>query len=232
MEVDGPGDIREFDGKRYIPQSRTFIPAALGDNPFLINTGYQATLDAMPEPMRSAIRDGNFMAAREDDPWQVIPTSWILAAQQRWRDLGRPQDEAMTAIGLDIARGGRDDTTLAPRHGKWFDELRCVPGRETPDGPSVVGLVVQIQRDGASINMDAIGVGGSVQDHLKAAGIDHVALNGSSRSHRATLDGNFGFLNKRAELWWALQIGSAPCRERVCKYVEISVVYGPYKKKE
>src|SRR3546814_3606837 len=86
MEVDGPGDIREFDGKRYIPQSRTFIPAALGDNPFLINTGYQATLDAMPEPMRSAIRDGNFMAAREDDPWQVIPTSWILTAQQRWRD--------------------------------------------------------------------------------------------------------------------------------------------------
>jgi len=85
MEVDGPDDVKEWDGKIYVPKSRTFIPAALSDNPFLMNTGYQATLDAMPEPLRSAIRDGNFMAAREDDEWQVIPTDWILQANERWR---------------------------------------------------------------------------------------------------------------------------------------------------
>ena len=87
-EVDNDTPI-EIDGTKYVPKSRTFIPAALKDNPFLIDTGYQATLDAMPEPLRSAIRDGNFMAAREDDEWQVIPTQWLLEAQNRWRE-GKP----------------------------------------------------------------------------------------------------------------------------------------------
>lgn len=204
MEVDGPADIREFDGKAYIPQSRTFIPAALGDNPFLINTGYQATLDAMPEPMRSAIRDGNFMAAREDDPWQVIPTSWVLAANERWR-LGKAQDDAMTAMGLDVARGGRDETVLAPRFGKWFAELIAVPGRQTPDGPSVAALCVTHMRDGAQINIDAIGIGAAAQDALANANLPFAAINGASRSTRATRDGKFHFVTKRSEMYWTLR---------------------------
>jgi hypothetical protein len=61
--------------------SRTFIPAALRDNPFLINTNYQANLDGLPEPLRSAVRDGNFMAARQDADFQVIPTQWLIEAQ-------------------------------------------------------------------------------------------------------------------------------------------------------
>lgn len=203
IEVDGQDDVREWEGKVYRPKSRTFIPASLSDNPFLIDTGYQATLDAFPEPMRSAIRDGNFMAAREDDEWQVIPTDWILKSNERWKK-GKG-DSAMTAMGLDIARGGRDKTVLAPRYGLWFDNLTRVPGRETPDGPSVVGLVVQHLRDGACINLDAIGVGSSVQDHVKAANLDHVPINSAERSHRATKDGKFGFLTKRSEMWWGLR---------------------------
>lgn len=204
MEVEGPDDAREFDGQVYVPMSRTFIPAALRDNPFLINTGYQATLDAMPEPLRSAIRDGNFMAAREDSEWQVIPTQWILEANERWRQ-GRPENNAMTALGLDIARGGRDETVLAPRYGLWFDEIVVVPGRQTPDGPSVVALAVQHLRDGACVNLDAIGIGSSVQDHIKAANIDHVPINSAERSNRATRDGSFGFVTRRSEMWWSLR---------------------------
>jgi len=203
IEVDDEDDVREFDGKKYLPRSRTFISASLSDNPFLIDTGYQSTLDALPEPMRSAIRDGNFMAAREDDEWQVIPTNWVLHANERWK-AGKGEN-AMTALGLDIARGGRDQTVLSPRYGLWFDHLICVPGSQTPDGPSVVGLVVQTLRDGACINLDAIGVGSSVQDHIKAAGLDHVPINSASKSTRNTIDGNFGFLNKRSEMWWGLR---------------------------
>jgi hypothetical protein len=204
IEVSGPGDILEFDGKSYRPKSRTFIPASLSDNPFLIDTGYQATLDSFPEPIRSAVRDGNFMAARQDDPWQVIPTAWVLSANERWRK-GKPENAAMTALGLDVARGGLCETVLSPRYGLWFDELICVPGRQTPDGPSVVALAVQHLRDGACINLDAIGVGSSVQDHMKSANLDHVPLNGATRSERATRDGKFGFVNKRAEMWWSLR---------------------------
>lgn len=204
LEVDGPDDIRTWEDKTYVPMSRTFIPASLSDNPFLLDTGYQATLDAFPEPIRSAIRDGNFMAAREDDPWQVIPTQWVLAANERWRK-GRPANNAMTAMGLDIARGGRDVTVIAPRFGKWFDNLICVPGRLTPDGPSVVALIVKHMRDGACINLDAIGVGSSVQDHIKSANLEHVAINSALRSNRATMDGKFGFVTLRSEMWWSLR---------------------------
>lgn len=204
IEVSGPSDIREFGGKVYVPKSRTFIPAALRDNPFLINTGYQATLDSFPEPIRSAVRDGNFMAVRQDDPWQVIPTAWILAANERWRK-GKPDNAAMTALGLDPARGGVCETVLSPRYGLWFGGLICVPGRQTPDGPSIVALAVQHLRDGACINLDAIGIGASVQDHLKSANLDHVPLNGAGRSDRATRDGKFGFVNKRSEMWWSMR---------------------------
>lgn len=204
LEVDGPQDCREWDGKIYHPKSRTFIPAALTDNPFLVNTGYQATLDAMPEPMRSAIRDGNFMAAREDDDWQVIPTAWVLAANERWA-AGKPANAAMTALGCDPARGGRDETVLSPRYGRWFDEVISIPGRETPDGPSVLALIVRTVRDAAPVGYDPIGIGSGVTDALAQSGLDHEGLNGAARANGATQDGNFGFVNHRSEMWWRMR---------------------------
>lgn len=204
MEVGGRDDVREYDGIKYVPKSRTFIPAKLSDNPFLIDTGYQATLDAMPEPLRSAIRDGNFLAAREDDEWQVIPSAWIVAAKERWK-AGKPSNAPMNAMGLDVARGGRDDTVLSRRHGTWFDHLIVVAGRDTPDGPSVVAIAAKHSRDGAEIGLDAIGVGGSVQDHLMTAGMPCLPLNGAEGSYEATRDGAYHFATKRSEMWWRLR---------------------------
>ena len=205
MEVDGPEDCREWSGQVYRPRSRTFIPASLMDNPFLINTDYQATLDAMPEPMRSAIRDGNFMAAREDDPWQLIPTAWVVAANERWKAGGKPINAAMTAMGCDPSRGGRDETVLSPRYGLWFDEQKTVAGRETPDGPSVLALIVKEIRDGAPVGYDPIGIGSAVTDALATSGLDHEPLNGAARSHGATVDGSFAFVNLRSEMWWRMR---------------------------
>lgn len=206
MEVDGADDIREFPNDKgiltpYIPQSRTFIPAALSDNPFLINTGYQATLDAMPEPLRSAIRDGNFMAAHEDDPWQVIPTEWVLLANERWRQLEGPKT-GMTAMGVDVARGGRDETVLTPRYETYFAKQICVPGRDTKDGPSVVALVAANLRDGANIGVDAIGVGADAETSFKNASMPIQSIIGSEGSTAMTRDGNFKMFNKRTEMWW------------------------------
>ena len=60
-------------------------------------------------------------------------------------------------------------------------------------------------RDGASINLDAIGVGSSVQDHIKDSNLEHVPLNGAERSTRATQDGSFGFVTKRSEMYWSVR---------------------------
>ncbi len=76
LEVDGPEEI-EISGHLVRPQSRTFIPAGLKDNPFLSRTNYKDRLDNLPEPLRSAIRDGNFAAMREDDSAQIIPRAWL-----------------------------------------------------------------------------------------------------------------------------------------------------------
>jgi hypothetical protein len=85
LEVDGPGLYEPPGALRPIEAtSRSFIPALLKDNPYLINTDYGAQLDGLPEPLRSAVRDGNFMATRKDADNQVIPTAWIQAAQARW----------------------------------------------------------------------------------------------------------------------------------------------------
>lgn len=193
----------EIEGVKYVPRSRTFIPAALSDNPFLIDTGYQSVLDAMPEPLRSAIRDGNFMAAREDDTWQVIPTKWVLEANERWRE-GKP-NHAMTSIGLDVARGGKDNTVFAPRYGVWFDDLQVVPGRETPDGTSVSVLCAGLLREGAVVGIDNLGIGADAETALRNAGLPFEACNGSEKSTAHTRDGSFGFTTYRSEMWWMLR---------------------------
>lgn len=79
VEVAGPGENA---------RSRTFIPARLEDNPALRATGYAAVLESLPEPLRSMMREGRFDIGRSDAEFQVIPTAWIVAAQERWKPDG------------------------------------------------------------------------------------------------------------------------------------------------
>lgn len=201
LEVDGPTPI-EMDGKKLIPMSRTFIPAALKDNPFLVNTNYQANLDGLPEPIRSAVRDGNFMAARADADFQVCPTDWIIAAQARWKKDGWKAYN-MTAMGYDPAGGGADAAELAIRHGGWYAELISEKGEHTADGSMSAASIIKHRRDGAPIVVDVGGgYGGAVTLRLKDNKIDHRPFNGAEKTNAKTQDGQLHFANKRAEAWW------------------------------
>lgn len=186
------------------PQSRTFIPSRLDDNPFLASTGYRAVLQSLPEPLRSQMLLGDFSAGMEDDRWQVIPTAWVDAAMARWTP--KAPKGPMDSIGVDVARGGKDKTIIARRHGTWFDELLCYPGKDTPDGPSVAGLVVTSRRDIAPVHIDIIGVGGSAFDFLVANGVHVLPINNALTGIKTrTADGTLGFFNKRAELLWRVR---------------------------
>ena len=204
------GDDREVEsgapfthkGETVQPLSRTFIPSLVGDNPYLMSTGYRATLQALPEPLRSQMLAGDWRAGREDDPWQVVPTAWVEAAQQRWQ--AQPK-AAMDALGVDVARGGGDETVLTPRYGDWFGEQITAPGSETPDGPAVVGLVMAHLRDAAPVQIDVIGVGASVFDILRGNGVHTVGLDGRERSTSTDRSGQIKFVNQRAELWWRMR---------------------------
>jgi hypothetical protein len=185
------------------PMSRTFIPSRVSDNPYLMGTGYMATLQSLPEPLRSQMLYGDFNAGIEDDPWQVIPTAWVEAAQARWK---RPDKLApMDSLGVDVARGGRDNTLIARRHGMWFDEALVYPGSTTPNGPSVAGLSIAAKRDDAVIHIDVIGVGSAPYDFLNDAGQQVVGVNVAESAVGTDKSGRLRFKNLRSELWWRMR---------------------------
>jgi hypothetical protein len=150
--VDGPEDVM-VGNRKVKPKSRTFIRASLADNPFLADTGYKETLDATPEPLRSAIRDGNWMISHEDDPFQLIPTNWVMQAQERWTR-EPPDGSPMCSIGVDVAQGGSNETVLAMRYDYWFDDLVAVPGHKTPSGSDVAALVLKHRQHNAEVIID------------------------------------------------------------------------------
>lgn len=186
------------------PKSRTFIPARLTDNPYYMATGYMSTLQALPEPLRSQMLYGDFAAGIEDDPWQVIPTEWVERAQARWNKPNVLPE--LLSLGVDVARGGKDQTVIARRfEGMWFDELLCYPGETTPNGPRVAGLAIAANRDHAPIHIDIIGVGASPYDFLKEARQQVLGVNVSERALGTDKSGRLRFKNRRSELIWRLR---------------------------
>ncbi|API59629.1 terminase [Tardibacter chloracetimidivorans] len=182
------------------PKSRTFIPSRITDNPHLFGTGYMSTLQALPEPLRSQMLNGDFAAGMEDDPWQVIPTAWVEAAMARWKE--HAVKPPMDSLGVDVARGGKDNTTIARLHGNWFDKTLLHPGTQTPDGPAVAGLVIASMRDQAPIHIDVIGVGASPYDFLISAHQQVIGVNVSETARGTDKSGRLSFPNMRSELWW------------------------------
>ena len=201
VEVDGPGP-HHIDGRVVTARSRTFIPGKLEDNPELLNSGYAATLEAMPEPMRTMLREGRFDVAAKDDAFQLIPTRWIMEAQSRWTERP-PAGVMMTAIGFDPAGGGSDQAVIAHRYGGWYGPLIAVDGPDTADGSSMAALVMKHRRDNAPVVVDmGGGYGGAVSMRFDDNSVPHVKFNGASASDARSKDGTLSFRNKRAEAWW------------------------------
>lgn len=214
-EVERPdGEPFEHDGEIIQPRSRTFIPARLEDNKYLTGTDYKSNLQALPEPLRSQLLYGDFEAGRKDDPWQVIPTEWVRAAQERFRNMGgqppkrlKPNSDEeepipMTCLGVDVARGGSDKTVLAPRYANFFAPLKKYPGKETPDGPSVAALVAKELAKDTGVNVDVIGVGSAAYDVMQMQGIRANPVNVAERSRATDKSGRLSFVNLRAEIYW------------------------------
>ncbi|HOS87280.1 MAG TPA: terminase family protein [Burkholderiaceae bacterium] len=197
------GDPVKVGSDWFTPKSRTFIPSSVDDNLFLSTTGYKATLQSLPEPLRSQMLRGDFQAGASDPAWQLIPTAWVKAAQARWvkKEIKGP----MTAIGFDPARGGADKSTAARRHGQWFDELVSVPGAVTADGPTAAGFIVPLIRNGACVCVDSIGIGSSALDFIKGLNLLVLPVVGSAMSGLSDKAGQLRFRNKRAEMYWRLR---------------------------
>lgn len=207
------GAAAEVDGKVYRPRSRTFIPARLEDNPALLATGYDATLDSLPEPIRSALRHGDMTASAPDDRWQLVPRKWVAESNRRWVEREAAGFPPLARLGADVARGGADRTAIAPYHedaGGGRPTVRPVvvrPGRDTPDGQAVVKLVVDMgggQEGGPRTNIDAIGVGASAYDVARLMGLKGVlpVVVSEATSWTDPRIPKLKFANLRAAMMW------------------------------
>lgn len=213
-EVDGPGPhVIPGEPEPVKARSRTYLPAALKDNPDLARTDYGSVLASLPEELRRAYRDGDFTVGLTDDNFQVIPTAWIEAAQQRWKP-NPPDGYAMTAMAVDISQGGNDATVCAFRYGGWYGQLDALPGHETRDGSAVAAMVVKRRRDRCPVIVDiGGGWGGDAVVRMKDNGIAVVPYQGVQVSTARTRDGKLRFRNKRAESWWKMREELDPTQE-------------------
>lgn len=67
QEVPGPEPVM-VGPDLMTPKSRTFIPSSVNDNLFLLSTGYKATLQSLPEPLRSKMLNGDSTRAAPTRP--------------------------------------------------------------------------------------------------------------------------------------------------------------------
>jgi hypothetical protein len=212
--IDGSDDEEEFPdatpitfkGMTITPQSRTFIPAKLADNPRLRDTNYASKLAHMPAALRDALLFGDFSASLQDDPWAVIPTSWIRAALQRWESHGG-DNVPLTRAGLDIAYGGSDSTVLALRYGNWIAPFHSWRGEETDSGKKAARHVLPILKGSKSpVNVDVIGYGAAAYEFLKENNVTTHGVNFGAGANGATdRRGILQFANMRALCYWNLR---------------------------
>jgi len=187
-----------------IPKSRTFFHAKLSDNPILEATGYGATIDAMPEPLRSALK-GNFNAMRIPNPMQLIKPEWVRAANARWLAAQDKPHGAQSAVGGDISRGGADQTTIAKLYGDYFAPLLKYPGVSVPDGPTAAGLIIAAIEGQPAIAVDIIGYGASCYDFLVKSGHNVQGVNFGAGTDITDKSGILRMKNIRAGAYWLIR---------------------------
>lgn len=205
----------DYNGVTVYPISRTFIKATRKDNPYL-GEEYERRLQAMPEPLRTMVKEGDFTVGAVDDIWQVIPTNHILEAQERWRDTPKP-DVALRAIGNDVAHGGADKTVIAKLYGVWFDELLIYPGETTPSGETAAKRVQDVWDGKAPIAVDAIGYGASASDTMQTWGMNPTPVNFGAGSGQKDKSEKFVFGNVRAEAYFRFAYALDPASgENIC----------------
>jgi hypothetical protein len=147
--------------------------------------------------------EGDFHSSDEDG---VIPLGWVEAANERWQawdDAGRPR-EVLTALGVDVARSGPDDTVMALRFGARIDDLRRTSKESTTQSKGRAAAILQHHGGGRAV-VDVIGIGAGVVDGLRDEGYEVVAFNASESTAAKDSSGELGFANKRAAAWWGLR---------------------------
>ncbi len=163
----------------------------------------------------------------------VIPLGWVQMAVNRWKDwesdyvIERYNNMRMVPIpgrkvvGIDVARGGEDETVFSIRNGNVVRELirfRIADTMETADAAAM-----HLDESGALAVVDVIGIGAGVYDMLRrmkregTIQAQAIPFNAAAQTPRTDLIGQFRFRNDRAAAWWKMRELLDPSRgSRIC----------------
>ena len=147
---------------------------------------------------------GEFHSSDEDS---VIPLAWVEAAVERWRawdDTGRPGRAEFVIAGVDVADEGGDQTVIAPRFGRFVDELRYSTLEDTMQTAGRVAALLSKYGRGRAI-VDHTGIGVGVTHRLQEQGFEGVPFVAAQGTDMKDRSGEFGFVNKRAAAWWSMR---------------------------
>jgi len=143
----------------------------------------------------------------DDSEEGIIPRSWVLLAQERWKDWdkkGRPSQAGKKTLGVDVARAGEDKTVLACREAWVVSNIHVFSKLPTT---ATAGHITRLHK-GRSIHIEMDGgLGASVYDMLKEDGnVPHLKpITVSGKTYRKDKSGELSFLNVRAAMWWNLR---------------------------
>jgi len=111
----------------------------------------------------------------------IIKLSQVLAMTKNAADPAF-KDEGQEEIGVDVARGGSDDTVMYRRKGLKVTDKKTLVSRQLPEKARLVYIAEEVERFAAfnktiRIKVDDTGVGGGVVDVLQAKGYAVVPIN-------------------------------------------------------
>ena len=209
--TEDPGEVTLNLNGQAIPitaETRTFFPARVWHNQYLVAAGYHSHLANRPKVERDMLLLGDFNAAIQDDDYQLVPTSWVEEAMTRWEPRGR-HEWPMDALGVDISRRGDDRTVITRRHRLWFDKQSEFPGREMTSGVIAAQKVLELigNQKNVTICVDSVGDGASAYDVLNDVyRVNPVGIKGQIRQHLPRkLEAEREFYNLRSVLAWTLR---------------------------
>lgn len=134
---------------------------------------------------------GNFPDQAED---ALLSLTWLEKAKYS----EAPASEPVRA-GLDVAGPGEDETTLTVRKGPRIVLHESWP-QEDPRG-EVVAALEPFRAELEAVNVDSIGIGWGMYQHLKDLKFPAIAVNVGEAAH----DGE-KYANLKAELYWGLRM--------------------------
>lgn len=158
-----------------------------------------------PNPLAESKLLGWFPSESEE---QIIPMAAVDAAQRRVEKPGHP-----VRLGVDVARGGGDESVIAIFQGNHSEILWTYEGADTM---TVSGNAVRFIKQylPSEVRVDVIGVGAGVYDRLEELrrlgdlpeGTKIISV-GVGESPVGSEDFTEEFVMLRDQLWWMIRLG-------------------------